>query len=192
VNDPARELILASASPRRLALLREAGFTVDVRPSNLQETWPNGEDPAAGVVTLALHKARRVAAEVGHRPVLGADTEVVIDEQVLGKPESRDDAAAMLRLLSGRTHSVFSGVALVYGGGEWTGCEESTVTFRELDDAQIESYLARAEYADKAGAYGIQEEGRELVQAYTGRLDTIIGLPLNVVERLWQGVATAA
>lgn len=139
---------------------------------------------------LALRKARAVAARASDVCVLGADTEVVIDGRALGKPESREDAAEMLRRLSGREHIVYSGVALVCGRTETTDVASAKVRFRKLDAGRIEAYLDSAKYRDKAGAYGIQEDGGDLVEGFDGRLDTIMGLPMDVVERLWQRLAS--
>jgi septum formation protein len=186
-----RALVLASASPRRLALLREAGYTVTVAPANADESWPDGCDAAAAVEQLALRKARTIGDRYPDTPVLGADTEVVLDEVPLGKPGSRPAAARMIGQLAGRTHTVFTGVALTCGGEAWSGVAASTVRFRPLERHMIECYLDRAQYADKAGAYGIQEDGAVLVESYTGRLDTIVGLPLDLVESLWQRMVRA-
>jgi septum formation protein len=181
-----RALILASESPRRLALLEAAGFDVTVSPAGVPETWPAGGTPETVVVELALRKARAVAAWRESVPVLGADTTVVIGDRALGKPVSREEAAQMLALLSGNTHTVFTGVALCYNATETTGVATSEVRFRDLSTGQIGRYLDAAQYLDKAGAYGIQEEGADLVASYRGRLDTIIGLPMDAVESMWQ------
>jgi len=192
MTEPTRKLVLASQSPRRLMLLREAGYAVEVIPAHADELWPENLPPAEAVVVLAMRKAQAVAGAFPDQPVLGADTAVVIDDEALGKPESRSEAADMLNRLAGRTHTVFSGVALVRGAYSQTGCERSDVTFHELSAEKIEQYLDHAEYMDKAGAYGIQEHGRELVVSHTGRVDTIVGLPMNVVDHLMQQIAKAA
>jgi septum formation protein len=181
-----RTLVLASASPRRLSLLRQAGFEVTVAPANADESWPEACDAAEAVVQLALRKVRTIGDRYRETPVLGADTEVVQDGVPLGKPESRQAAADMISQLAGRDHTVFTGVALTCKGREWSGVAASQVHFRPLARTAIEEYLDRGTYADKAGAYGIQDDGRDLVESYTGRMDTIVGLPLDVVESLWQ------
>lgn len=192
MTQPARSLILASQSPRRLALLREHGYDVEVIPSRIDESWPDHISPAEAVIELASRKATTVAHDYPERPVLGADTAVILNGESLGKPATRSEAAAMLKKLSGQTHVVFSGVALVQADISRTGYEESHVTFRTLSAADIERYLDAAAYTDKAGAYGIQEEGNDLVASYTGRFDTIVGLPMNIVESLWEDIARAA
>jgi septum formation protein len=184
-----REIVLASASPRRFGLLSKAGFKVTVIPSGIEEPWPSELPPDLAVMQLALHKARAVArTTVG--TVLGADTEVVIDGRALGKPESREHAAEMLRRLSGREHVVYSGVAMVRADAETTGVAEARVRFLALEPKKIEAYLDAAEFLDKAGAYGIQENGGDLVESFDGRLDTVVGLPMDVVERLWRQVSS--
>jgi septum formation protein len=161
-----------------------------VTPSGIDEAWPAVMPPGEAVVQLASHKARAVAARASDECVLGADTEVVIDGRALGKPESREHAAEMLSLLSGREHMVYSGVALIRGAKEATDFALANVRFKKLDVERIEAYLDSAQYRDKAGAYGIQENGGDLVEGFDGRLDTIMGLPMDVVERLWQRLAS--
>ena len=180
-----RALVLASRSPRRAALLREAGYLVLVDPSDAREDWPDSLAPGQAVVELALAKARHVASRRGDDIVMGADTEVMLDGSPLGKPASRVDAARMLTRLSGREHEVWSGVAVVWRSREYSGAEQARVWFRTLTERVIDTYLDSAVYLDKAGAYGIQEDGAALVKHREGRLDTIVGLPMNVVERLW-------
>ena len=180
-----RSLILASASPRRVRLLAEGGFDQRQVPAQVDEQWPAGASPEAGSVELALRKARAVATTHPDTPVLGADTVVVLGEKVLGKPTSANDAKEMLLELSGKTHRVVTGVALVRKDQYWTGCDVARVTFHTLQSGQVDEYLGRARFDDKAGGYGIQEEGRELIQGYQGELDTIMGLPLKVVRELW-------
>jgi septum formation protein len=156
-----------------------------VVPADADEDWPEGVEVEEAACQLALCKARRVAKGHAELPVLAADTVVCLAGRVFGKPASRDDARTMLLCLSGQTHDVISGVALVFGDS-WTGYDRSAVTFRALSMADIDTYLDRASYEDKAGAYGIQEEGAVLVDHFQGRLDTIVGLPMSTVESLWQ------
>lgn len=181
----ARAIILASASPRRLHLLSEAGWNVKVMPPSEEEVWPEQASVEDAVCELALHKARQISRDFLDTPVLGADTVVTLDGEVFGKPRSRALAHAMLRTLSGRTHEVLTGVALVLGAQYWTDFERSRVTFRALTEGAIEAYLDVAAYQDKAGAYGLQEDGGTLVEHWDGRFDNIVGLPLNTVESLW-------
>lgn len=180
-----RSLILASRSPRRLSLLSLAGFDVKVIPAETSESWPTCDRVELGTCELALRKARFVARTHPGCPVLAADTVVWLAGQVIGKPSSRSHAHEMLASLSGLTHEVVSGVALVLGSDSWTGWERSKVTFRSLSESEILDYLDSAVYADKAGAYGIQEDGRRLVEDWEGPLDTIMGLPMSTVQSLW-------
>ena len=181
----ARTVILASQSPRRKRLLSDAGWNVTVVPSMASEDWPDERSVEDGACELALRKARHVAQDHVESPVLGADTVVTLSGRIFGKPESRVAAWDLLRTLSGCTHDVVTGVALVLGPNDWTGFDRSRVTFRALSDSDIETYLERGTYQDKAGAYGLQEDSGGFVQGYEGRYDTIVGLPLNTVETLW-------
>jgi len=178
---PARSLVLASGSPRRLALLQSIGLSPEVRPVDLDETALPGEAPAAHVERLARAKAAAagsrspgVAAEV----VLAADTIVALDGHLLGKPADADAARATLRALSGREHEVHTGVAVHQAAGTRVEVVTTTVHFRRLADAEIEWYVATGEPFDKAGAYGIQGAAGVFVEAIVGSASNVIGLPL--------------
>lgn len=180
-------LILASASPRRRELLQRIGLNFEVRPSQVDENNFRDLPPAARVEHLALAKARAVAQACKEGLVIGADTIVVCRGQVLGKPASAAEAAAMLSFLSGRTHTVYTGVAVVRapGGEEKFTHSRTEVTFRHLDPAIISAYVATGEPLDKAGAYGIQGRGALLVERINGDYFNVVGLPLvKVVELL--------
>lgn len=185
-----RCVILASRSPRRHALLADAGWEVRVIPADVDESWPECASLEEGVCVLALRKARAVAQGNATCPVLAADTVVCLEGRPKGKPASRSEARELLLELSGVTHDVVTGVALVLGKDSWTASERSQVTFRTLSLSDIDSYLESAAYADKAGAYGIQEEGGKLVADFQGRFDNIVGLPMSKVEWLWNEMRT--
>lgn len=178
-------LVLASASPRREALLRQLGVPFEVVPSDLPEAWPPGPAPAA-VTALALAKARAVASRLAGAIVLGADTAVVLGGKVFGKPESPEDARRMLRALRGREHEVITGVALVEvpSGREETAAVVSQVLMREYSEAEIDAYVASGEPLDKAGAYAIQAAGHGLVDRVEGCYTNVVGLPLTTTRRL--------
>lgn len=185
-------LVLASTSPRRSMLLEEAGFTFTLVKADVSEELSEGVLPQEGVQELALRKAQaglsRWLDSGGKREdiVLGADTIVVLDNRILGKPETELEAEEMLCSLSGRQHAVYTGVALVNG----TGRKESTavrtdVFFRVLTLEEIRGYVATGEPMDKAGAYGIQGKAAVFVDHYEGSLSNVIGLPMeHVRERL--------
>ena len=185
-------LILASASPRRAELLTQIGVSFTIRPADIDERLVEGEGPAAYVLRLAGTKARAVAKYAGGRHsgarhsgngsfVLGADTIVVVDEEVLGKPANTLDAAAMLTKLAGREHQVITGVALAAApqGNELKSFVVRTkVRFRQLTEEEISAYVRSGEPMDKAGAYGIQGLGGVLVESIEGNYSTVVGLPL--------------
>lgn len=181
-------VVLASASPRRLDLLREIGIEPIVEPADIDETLDDGVDVAAAVAGLASAKARAVAARhVGEAVlVLGADTLVLLDGQPLGKPTDDDHAAAMLGRLSGREHQVMTGVAIVDAstGSDVGGVETSAVRFRTLSTSEIDTYVATGEPLDKAGAYGIQGGASAFVEELAGDRSNVVGLPLTLVRRL--------
>ncbi len=181
-------LILASGSPRRLSLLRELGLDPVVRAADIDETPLDGEDADAYVERLAIEKGEAVAAEYGHISsddiVISADTIVVLDGELMGKPIDDSHAQAMLRQLSGRTHEVMTGVA-VRRGDELTSLVERTVVhFAELSEDDIAWYVGTGEPADKAGAYGIQGRGGAFVTAIDGSFDNVIGLPRHPIRHL--------
>ena len=172
---------LASASPRRSELLRQIGVPFEVRPAEIAETQAVGEEPDAFVLRLAQQKAdavwRRVPADE-RRPVLGADTAVVLDERVLGKPADEAEADAMLAALSGRTHRVLTAVALRYGDAADTLLSSSEVTFRATTAAERAAYCRSGEPLDKAGGYGIQGRAAMFVAHLAGSYSGVVGLPL--------------
>ncbi len=181
----APRLILASASPRRAELLRAAGIAFDVVPAGVDERFVAGETPAAHVERLAVAKVSAVAAHRPGWPVLGADTVVVVDGDVLGKPADEAEATAMLWRLSGRTHEVLTGVALVWPAGRiLTRVEVVTVEMATLGEDEVAWYVATGEGADKAGAYGVQGMASRFVTRVDGSYSAVVGLSVAVVHAL--------
>jgi septum formation protein len=202
--DNAGMLVLASASPRRRELLTQAGFSFRVQAAHIPEDpYPN-EDPIAYVVRLAREKAQSVfdqlsastanppetAAGAADNPVreplvvLGADTTVTLDNHILGKPEDAADAARMLRLLSGRTHRVITGVAVVTSKSTEVAAEVTAVRFLTLSDEEIAAYIATGEPMDKAGAYAIQGRAARWIPRIEGDYFNVVGLPISLVSTL--------
>jgi septum formation protein len=180
-------LILASASPRRRELLAQAGFSFEVVPADVPEVRKPGEDPIRFVTRLAREKAEAVAASRAVTPdtiVLGADTIVVVDEEVLGKPQDAAEAARMLRLLSGQTHQVITGVCLAKGRERQRAAEVTFVRFATLSDEEIDAYVATGEPLDKAGAYAIQGRAGRWVPRIHGCYFNVVGLPLALVSSM--------
>ncbi|MFM7737539.1 MAG: YggS family pyridoxal phosphate-dependent enzyme [Alphaproteobacteria bacterium] len=177
-------VILASGSPRRRELLARIAWPYEVRPADVDETRRPGEDPEAYVRRLADEKALAVATDARDAAVLAADTSVVVDGDVLGKPVDDADAARMLARLAGREHVVLTGLAWATGGQvRARECTTSRVRFRALSEREIEAYVATGEPRDKAGAYGIQAGASAFVTGVTGSLTGVIGLPLEETER---------
>jgi septum formation protein len=179
-------LILASASPRRADLLREAGIDVDVQPATVDEDVAPHERPDAYVRRIAEAKGLAISRMARGRFVLAADTAVVVDGEILGKPSSREDAARMLRMLSDRSHQVISGVCLLKDAVPTvaTVVEVSTVEFARLSPAEIDWYVASGESMDKAGGYGIQGLASRFVTRIHGSYSNVVGLPIAVVYRM--------
>lgn len=177
------QVVLASASPRRLGLLRRLGIEPTVRAAHIDETPQEGEAPDAVVARLARTKAHAVACAPDDL-VIAADTEVVLDGRVLGKPQGPQDAAAMLHALSGRAHRVITGVHVTRGDREAGAVDETTVHVRHLTDTEIDAYIGTGEPFGKAGAYAIQGAGGMFVERIEGSDTNVIGLPLATVVRL--------
>ncbi len=179
-------LVLASASPRRAALLRALGVPFQVLPADVDERWPADADHGAAVEAIADDKASAVAArpEVGDALVLGADTVVVLGSRVLGKPAHSAEAREMLRALAGATHEVYTGVSLRHATTAVTAHEITRVTFAPLSEAEITSYVATGSPLDKAGAYGIQDDlGALFIARIEGDYYNVVGLPLHLLYR---------
>ena len=177
-------IILASQSPRRRELLHLIRLDHEVRPANVDETQKPNEPPRAYAERVARDKALAIAREQGDAVVIGADTIVVVDGDVLGKPNDEESAAAMLARLSDRAHVVDTAVAVVRNGTVVSGVEEVDVTFRALDAAEIQRYIATGEPMDKAGAYGIQGYGATIVRRIRGDYFAVMGLPLGLLVTL--------
>ena len=186
-------IYLASASPRRQELLRQLGIAFDVVVTDVPETPAPDETARAYVQRLARTKAEagaRLARERGLpvRPVLGADTEVVIDGEILGKPTDATHGRAMLKRLAGRTHDVLTAVALVANGSVRTALSETRVTMARMTDAEIDAYWSSGEPADKAGGYAIQGRAAAFIERIEGSYSGVVGLPLYEVVRLLRAV----
>ncbi|MCU1270497.1 MAG: maf protein [Acidobacteriaceae bacterium] len=177
-------IVLASASPRRQELLKNAGIEFVVKPANIPETRQEGEAPQAFAERMAREKARAVWAGNKDEYVLGADTIVVVDDLVLGKPEDEPDAERMLRLLSGRKHQVITGVCLKGNGFEDVRSETTAVHFSVLSEADIRSYIGTGEPKDKAGAYAIQGMASRWISKIEGDYSNVVGLPVALVLQM--------
>ncbi len=184
-------LVLASASPRRSELLRNAGISFQVEPAHVPEVPLPQETPLAYAQRLAREKALVVFARHPNEVVLGADTVVVVDNHLLEKPANAEDAARMLRLLSGRSHQVITGVCVVAPGFERTEAEITEVSFSPLSDEEIAGYVRTGEPMDKAGAYGIQGIASRWVKGIEGCYFNVVGLPVHRVYRLLRAAEQA-
>jgi septum formation protein len=177
-------IVLASASPRRQELLRNAGIAFEVQPAHIPEDPHPGETAKACAERLAREKALAVARLRPHDCVLGADTVVVIDGQLLGKPSDAADAGRMLRMLSGREHQVITGVCLAVGGKASVASETTIVTVSGITDQDIADYVASGEPMDKAGAYAIQGIASRWIPRIEGDYSNVVGLPVALVFRM--------
>src|ERR1039457_7049493 len=180
-------LILASQAPRRSEILRQAGIPFTVRAADVDESVLGGESPADYVQRLAEAKAYAIEAADGET-VLGADTTVVIDGEILAKPPDAADARRMLARLSGRRHEVLTGICLRRGGHTIVECATTGVVFAALSDAEIDEYVASGEPMDKAGAYAIQGLASKFVERVEGEYFNVMGLPVALVYRLLTGL----
>jgi septum formation protein len=193
-----RRLVLASASPRRRELLAQAGFSFEVHPAHIPEDPLPAEDPIAYVVRLAREKAEAIFAQLSAAQrssdgavalqVLGADTTVTLDNHILGKPEDAADAARMLRMLSGRTHRVITGVAVITSNTTEVAAEVTGVQFLALSDEEIAEYIATGEPMDKAGAYAIQGRAARWIPRVQGCYFNVVGLPIALVSTILESL----
>ncbi len=174
-------LILASGSPRRAKLLKDAGLQFTTIVSDIEEIFDPNQKPEEIVVNLALQKANSVFLNHSEDTVIAADTIVVFGDRILGKPQDEKEAYDMLKLLSNETHEVYTGVAILKGDQKRSFYTKSEVTMKALSDLEINNYISTGEPMDKAGAYGIQSGGGELVDHFSGDFFTIVGLPLKDV-----------
>ena len=182
-------LVLASASPRRVALLKQAGAEFSVVDPGPDRAWPGEAEPRHGVRALALDKARRVAKSRPDAVVIGADTVVVARGVRLGKPRDADEARAMLRRLHGRKHEVWTGLAATHRGEQRTAAECTVVRMVKLSERDLDDYLASGEPLDKAGAYGIQGLAGQFVKHLDGDYTNVVGLPLARLRALLEEFA---
>ena len=184
-NHLREKLVLASGSPRRAEILERAGWPYEIIVAGIDETLLPNEEAAAYVQRLARSKAEKVASGLDHGLVLGADTIVVVDDQILGQPLDEADARRMLDLLNAKWHEVLTGVALVRVGGERrVGYETTRVRFAEMSDEEIDWYTGTGEPFGKAGAYGIQGKASLFIEEIEGDYFNIMGLPIRLVYEL--------
>lgn len=181
-----RTIVLASNSPRRRELLRQIGLSFTADPADVDEAVRPGEAPEPYAVRVALDKARAAAARAKDAVVIGADTIVVVDGAILGKPADRTDAVRMLTMLSGRAHHVITGLAVVdaASGRVKAAAAKTQVWFRPLSEQEIAAYVATGEPVDKAGGYGIQERGALLIERIDGCYFNVVGLPLSLLGEM--------
>ena len=181
-------IMLASQSPRRVALLKQMGVDCLVMPADIDETPISGESPSAYVLRLAEQKALAIVAKLNGKnaelPVLAADTTVALGSSIFGKPENANDAFKMLKKLSGSTHQVHTAIALAFNGKCETALNTTQVTMMALTDAMISAYIATGEPLDKAGSYAIQGLAGNWIQRIEGSYTGVMGLPVHETTRL--------
>lgn len=184
------KMVLASGSPRRRKILAEMGYDFEIAVADVVEDIIPGESAEDHVTRLSGKKAESVAVDFPDDLVVGADTAVVLDKEILGKPESEKEAIEMLLRLSGKTHAVFTGITIVVMNEQIrrSGYDRTEVTFNELSKRQVSDYVSSGEPLDKAGAYGIQGMGSFLVKSYTGEIDTVIGFPSRLFKKMYTEV----
>jgi septum formation protein len=184
----APRIILASQSPRRADLLRMLGLTFDTMPADIDETYRAGEQPGPHAERLARGKAQAIAEREPDAVVIGSDTVVILDDEVLGKPRDLDEAVHLLMRLQGREHVVATGIAVCAEGTLRSGVERVRVRFRPLTEATASAYATTGEPMDKAGAYGIQGYGATLVERIDGDFFAVMGLPICRMIELLEAV----
>lgn len=177
------KIVLASGSPRRKEIMKNAGYDFEVKTSSADEALPDNITPDEAVKYLAEIKGDAVEVDE-NTLVVSADTVVALDGKILGKPKDEKDAFSMLSLLSGRTHNVFTGVCVRLGDKKTVFCEKTEVKFYTLSEEEIKAYIATGEPSDKAGAYGIQGKGALLVEKINGDYLNVVGLPMARLERV--------
>ena len=177
-------VILASESPRRAELLKSAGFEVEVVPSRVDERRLTGESPEDYVLRLATAKARAAVSSARGLPIVAADTIVLVDGQVLGKPADDKEAAEMLRLLGGRAHDVLTGVVVLHMGRQRGHVERTQVWMASLSETEVAWYVGTGEPQGKAGAYAVQGLASRFIERIEGSYSNVVGLPVSVVYRL--------
>jgi len=181
---PPPPIVLASRSPQRRAILAQLGIPFAVVVPRYEEHDPPGLDPEEAVMAHALGKARSLAPDPEGRPILGVDTEVVLDGRVFGKPATAAEAGRMLTALAGRVHKVVSGLCLLGEGFEDVLHDTTAVRFRALSRAEVDAYIATGEWVDRAGAYAIQGRGAALVERVEGDYLNVVGLPVAAFVRV--------
>jgi len=178
------KIVLASASPRRVEILTSVGWPFEKLPADIDESEIAGETPEDYVIRLAREKALAFGSLRPNEIVLGADTTVVVDGDILGKPADIEDAKRMLRILSGRSHFVLTGVAAAFNGEVETALERTRVDFREMSEDEITFLAERGEPLDKAGAYAVQAQAALFISGIEGDYWNVVGLPVGLVYRL--------
>ncbi|MCM1578669.1 MAG: Maf family protein [Ruminococcus sp.] len=182
-------IILASASPRRRELLSYSVKSFEVRPTDTDETVPGNISPEETAEFLAVKKAKAAEEKYPYDDIIAADTVVILDNEIMGKPRDINHARQMLRKLSGRTHKVITGVCVCSRGRSVSFSETTEVTFYELTDSEIENYVQSGDPMDKAGAYGIQSAGALLVKGIKGDYFNVVGLPVAKLHRVLEKMA---